>query len=124
MSAPSAAAAYRAANVENAPPLKLVQLLYEGALRFLAQAESAHGSDDGARFQERCLRSVAILTELRAALDPTQAPELAANLDALYLFAEEAIHEAMRSETLAPLAPARSVLTTLLDGWKGLEVGA
>jgi len=118
----SAAAAYKAAKIENAPPLKLVQLMYEGALRFLAQAEHAHAAGDGARFQERCLRTVAIVAELSAALDPSQAPELATNLASLYGFAEERIREAMRAETPAPLAPAKDVLTTLLDGWKGLEI--
>src|SRR6185503_10741839 len=49
-------------------------------------------------------------------------PEPATNLASLYGFAEERIREAMRAETPAPLAPARDVLTTLLDGWKGLEI--
>lgn len=125
MSTPgSAAAAYKAARIENAPPLKLVQMLYEGALRFLDQAEAALADGQGARFQERCLRAVAIVTELRAALDPAQAPELAANLDALYVFAEQHVREAMSAESPAPLAPARDVLRKLLDGWKRLEVGA
>ena len=118
----SAAAAYREAHIHNAPPLKLVQMLYEGALRFLDQAETALGAADGARFQERCLRAVAIVAELRLALDPAQAPELAANLEALYLFAEEAIRNAMRTDASAPLEPARDVLRTLLDGWKRLEL--
>jgi flagellar protein FliS len=119
----SAAAAYKTANIENAPPLKLVQMLYEGALRFLGQAEAAHAADEGARFQERCLRVLAIVTELRASLDPAQAPELAGNLEALYLFAEDRVREAMQGESPAPLAPAREVLATLLEGWKRLEVG-
>ena len=119
-----AAAAYRTAHFENAPPLKLVQMLYEGALRFLDQAEAALAAGQGARFQERCLRAVAIVAELRAALDPSQAPELAENLESLYLFAEEAIGKAMRTDSSAPLAPARDVLRTLLDGWKHLETGA
>lgn len=119
-----AAAAYRTAHFENAPPLKLVQMLYEGALRFLDQAEGALAADQGARFQERCLRAVAIVTELRAALDPVQAPELAANLESLYQFAEEAIRNAMRTDSSAPFTPARDVLRTLLDGWKRLEISA
>jgi flagellar protein FliS len=124
MTAPgTAAAAYRSANVENAPPLKLVQMLYEGALRFLSQAETAHAAGENARFQERCLRMIAIVTELRAALDPAHSPELAANLEALYLFAEGAVRDAMQAESTARLAPARDVLATLLDGWKGLEIG-
>ena len=123
MSTPgSAAAAYRAAHIENAPPLKLVQMLYEGALRFLDQAEAALAAGQGARFQERCLRAVAIVTELRAALDPAQAPAIAANLESLYVFSEETIRRAMNAEASAPLGPARDVLRALLDGWKRLEV--
>ena len=118
----SAATAYKEARFENAPPLKLVQLLYEGALRFLAEAEGAHGAGQSARFQERCLRAQVIVAELRLALDPAQAPELAEQLTSLYLFAEGEIRRAMVSETSAPLKPVCEVLATLLDGWKRLEV--
>ena len=117
----AAAAAYKSASLDSAPPLKLVQLLYEGALRFLAQAEAAQGSDP-ARFQERCLRAQAVVSELRLALDRSQAPELADQLQALYLFAEGEIRNAMMQETSAPLGPVREVLGTLLGGWNQLEV--
>lgn len=118
----SAAAAYKANHFESAPPLKLVRMLYEGALRFLEQAEAASASGDGARFQERCLRVLSIVAELRLALDHGQAPELATNLEELYLFAEEQLRAAMRSESSATLPSVRDVLTPLLDGWKGVEV--
>jgi len=124
MKSSTAAAAYKAGRFENAPPLKLVQLLYEGGLRFLEQAESAHSSGESARFQERCLRARSVVAELRCSLDPAQAPELAANLEAIYLFAEGEIGSAMQSESPAPLAPVREVLTTLLDGWKRLEIAS
>jgi flagellar protein FliS len=118
----SAAAAYKAARYESAPPLRLVQLMYEGALRFLEQAEAAGAASELARFQERCLRARAVVSELRLSLDREQAPELAERLDALYLFAEAQICAALASESSAPLAHARDVLATLLDGWKRLEV--
>jgi len=120
----SAAAAYHAARFENAPPLKLVQMMYEGALRFLEQAEGALAAGDGVRFQERCMRAQAVVAELRMSLDAAQAPELAANLNSLYLFAESQIRAAMLSDTAEGLGPAREVLTTLLDGWKRLELKA
>ena len=118
----SAASAYKTAHFENAPPLKLVQLLYEGALRFLDQAAAAEAAADAARFQERCLRAQAIVAELRLALDAKQAPELAASLDELYRFSEGEIRAAMLAGSGAPLAVVREILTTLLDGWKRLEV--
>lgn len=120
----AAAAAYKAARVENAPPLKLVQMLYEGALRFLGEAEAGLAAGDSARFQERCLRAEAIVNELCLALDPAHAPELAERLDSLYRYAAAEIRRALLEETSAPLAPARDVLAKLLDGWKALEVHA
>jgi flagellar protein FliS len=120
--ATAAAAAYKAARVEHAPPLKLVQMLYEGALRFLGEAEFALAGGELARFQERCLRAEAIVTELRIALDASQAPELTEHLESLYLFAASEIRRAILEEASAPLQPARDVLTTLLSGWKALEV--
>ena len=118
----SAAAVYKSARYESAPPLKLVQLMYEGALRFLDQGEAALGASDVARFQERSLRAQAVVSELRLALDREQAPELADRLDALYRFAEGEILRSLADQSPAPLAPAREVLATLLDGWKRLEV--
>ena len=122
MKTEAAAAAYKSGRYENAPPLKLVQLMYEGALRFLEQAEGAEAAGEGARFQERCLRAQAVIAELRLALDHAQAPALAENLNALYLFAEGEIRKAMIDTSSAPLAPVREVLGKLLDGWKNLEV--
>ncbi|NOT28969.1 MAG: flagellar export chaperone FliS [Planctomycetes bacterium] len=118
----SAAAAYKSARFESAPPLKLVQLMYEGALRFLEQAEAAMAASEVGRFQERCLRAQSVIAELRVSLDPEQAPELAEQLHGLYLFAEAEICAALAAESSAGLAHVRGVLTTLLDGWKCLEV--
>ena len=120
----SAAEAYKASRFENAPPLKLVQLMYEGALRFIDQAEGHHALGESARFSERCMRAHAIVAELRLALDSSQAPELADSLNQLYLYAETELCRAAVGETLAPLAAARAVLATLLEGWKKLEVPA
>lgn len=119
-----AAAAYKTANVESAPPLKLVQLMYEGALRFLAQAEAAFAAADVGRFQERALRAQAVVCELRLALDRTQAPELSDQLESLYLFAEGEIRSALLQESAAPLGPVRKTLGTLLEGWNQLVVEA
>ncbi len=124
MSQGHAAAAYKVTRYESAPPLKLVQLMYEGALRFLEQAEAALLASEPARFQERCLRAQAVVAELRVSLDREQAPELAEQLDGLYHFTEGEIRAALVNESSAPLAPAREVLATLLDGWKRLEIAS
>ena len=90
--------------------------MYEGALRFLDQASNGLREGSEARFQERCLRAQAVLSELRLALDHEQAPELAQQLEALYHFAEGQIRKAIQDGDDEALADARDVLETLLDG--------
>jgi len=113
---------YKLTRYESAPPLKLVLLMYEGALRFVAQARIAMEGGDTRTFQDRCLRAQAVVGELRLALEPSHAPELAGQLQALYLFAEARLREAMLEGSAEPLDSVQSTLKTLLDGWSRLEV--
>ena len=115
----SAAGAYRAASFENAPPLKLVHLMYEGALRYLSEAQSVDPAS--ARFLERLQRAEQIVCELRLALDSTSSPALSSQLESLYLFVEAEIRRASLERDASPLPGAREVLTTLLAGWKSVE---
>jgi len=123
MDSQSAASAYTQAAVGNAPPLKIVHMLYEGALRFLQQAEAIDPQAQPAKFNERLTRADSIVSELRLSLDPQHAPELTENLNMLYLFVEGRIREAFLDRTHAPLPSARKVLDTLLEGWKSIELG-
>jgi len=122
MNSNAAAAAYQESAVESAPPLKIIHMLYEGALRFLAKAEACDPASDPQGFGGSLRRADAIVCELRLSLNPDQAPELAQNLSALYLFVEGQIQEALLEQAGEPIAPAREVLETLFDGWKHLDV--
>jgi len=112
---------YKEAVLENAPPLKVVHLLYDGAIRFLRQAVEMQPSKDRGPFNEKVHRADAIVCELRQSLDAERAPDLAAHLTSLYLFAEECMRTAILEADPARLAPAIDVLETLADGWKRLE---
>ena len=61
----AAADAYRSSSIENAPPIKIVRLLYQGALRFLDQAAREDPSDPTSGFLNLIGRADAIITELR-----------------------------------------------------------
>jgi flagellar protein FliS len=124
MNSSSAANAYRQAACESAPPLKIVQMLYAGALRFLQQAKELDPRAERARFQERLQRADAILAELRLALDAERAPELCQRLTALYLFAGRQNEEAHLELATAPLDAAIDVLETHADGWRSAERAA
>jgi flagellar protein FliS len=117
-----AASAYRESSVENAPPIKIVRMLYQGALRFLDRAEADSVSPSDPQFIYLLARAEAIVTELRVSLDPTHAPELVENLQQLYLFVEERLRKAGMESSKAPLKDVRTVLTNLLDAWQRVEV--
>jgi len=115
----AAAETYRRSSFENAPPVKVVRMLYEGALRFLERAEKAAG---GSEAREWLRRVEMIVNELRCSLDHEAAPEVSANLEVLYLFVEERLARAALQADASAIGEARGVLETLLDGWSGAQV--
>lgn len=119
---PTAADAYRRAALENAPPIKIIRLLYQGALRFLDEAAATDPAAEPHRFQERLHRAEAVVVELRISLEKEHAPELCVELERLYLFIEDKIREAVQGRTAQPITAARSVLATLYSAWKEIEV--
>ena len=119
-----AAQAYREAAFENAPPIKIVRLLYQGALRFLDQAAAEDPASPASRFGEYLLRADAIVSELRLALRHEHAPAISNDLEQLYLFCEERISTALRNADRAPITTVREVLANLLEAWEQVELRA
>ncbi|MEZ6016019.1 MAG: flagellar export chaperone FliS [Planctomycetota bacterium] len=117
----AAADVYRRSAVENAPPIKVVRLLYEGALRFLAKAREFDAKDPRSQFVEFTSRADAIVTELRAALDHSLNDEVTESLEQLYLFCGSELSRALLERTADPIPAVERVLRTLLDGWLHVE---
>ena len=119
----NAAEAYLSNSVENAPPIKIVRMLYQGALRFLMQAEAESASDPRSRFLEHCSSADAIVAELRLALDKERgSADVVDSLTQLYLFCESELQECMIERTAEPIPGVRRVLKTLLEAWDHVEV--
>src|SRR5262245_18603067 len=120
----AASSVYRQVSFEAAPPLKIVHMMYEGALRFLGHAADIDPIRDCRAFSEKLRRASDVISELRLALEPSHSQDLCDKLTSLYLFVERRIQDALLERRVEPLADARLVLGTLLDGWKrvGLEL--
>jgi len=116
------AAAYRQHSVENAPPIKIVRMLFEGAIRFLEQAERYDVAADAVQLNDRIRRAEAIVSELRLALDASQAPELVDRLQSLYLFVEDELREAFLAGDKQHVANAKEILQSLLTAWSQLKI--
>ncbi len=122
MNTKSAADAYSNASFESAPPLKIVRMMYTGAIRFIEQAELVDPQKDPGDFCDKLARAEAVVSELRVSLNEGHSPELSKNLTDLYIFVEGCIREAFLEQKVDLLLPARKVLSTLLDGWSQVEM--
>jgi flagellar protein FliS len=123
LSPAAVASRYRGVQLNTASPAQLVVMLYDGALRFVSEADEAFGRDDRARAGDRIGRAIAIVDELTATLDPTHAPELAENLLALYGFCKRRLFEANLGRDRAALADVVASLTPLREAWASVASG-
>lgn len=122
------ARAYQAQSILTASPGQLVLLMYDGALRFMAQARAAFAlpEEDFTRIQKintSLVRAQAILAELRANLDFTAGGEFAANMDRLYDYHLRRLHEANLRKDEAAVAEVEGLVRSLRDGWAEMLLG-
>ena len=109
---------YAQNNVGIESPAKLIEMLYEGVLRFNAQAKKAIKDDD---IEKRCYwmnRSTAIITELISTLDMDQPGDMSEYLEGLYNYEIQLLSEAGNEKSVAKLDEVSSVFKTLLESWR------
>jgi flagellar protein FliS len=116
------ARAYQAQAVLTASPGQLVLMLFDGALRFLGQAQEAFASPDtGPRRIERINQSIVraqnILVELQSTLNLEAGGDYARNLDRLYDYYLRRLLEANLKKTVQPVNEVEGLLRQLRDGW-------
>lgn len=124
MNPQNAALAYRQASFENAPPIKIVRLLYEGALRYIDRAEQLLNDGEQPSWTYWVGRADAIVEELRLSLDTAHGEELCRELDRLYDFVQNRLSLAVKDKQASRLDEARRVLVRLLEGWSQVELTA
>ena len=112
-----AVAQYQNARVETISPVQLVVALYDGALRFLRTAALAIDDNDVAAKGVALNKAHAIITELMVTLDNEQAPELCAQLEALYSFVLDRIVKANTDRNIEMIDEAVRALLPLRDAW-------
>jgi flagellar protein FliS len=112
--------AYREASVMTASPEQLVVMLYDGAGRFLRQAQSA--MDEGAVLHagDRLSRGEAIIDELLATLD-MDAGEIAERLQAIYVFCKTRLIEARIDRDPERIGQVCRLLAELRDAWAHID---
>lgn len=114
---------YRTAQAQTSSPLELVVMLYDGALRFLADAERTFATGDLPARGVAIRKALAIVHELQATLDMEKGGEMAAELDRLYDFIQDRLLRVTREHDAAPLAEAQRVLASLAEAWRNIASG-
>lgn len=108
-----AANAYRRVDLESAPKTQIVERLFDRCVADIAAAREAIEVRDIARKAAALGHAMQIVVELKASLDVAAAPELCANLAALYDFVTERLCEANAQLAAAPLDQATRIMTEL-----------
>ncbi len=111
----SAAQRYNQVRMTTSSPGELLLALYDGLFRFLNGAKICVERKELARARELLSKSYAIISELYIALDHSQAPELCANLEALYGFSMDRVQLASRKALVEPIDEVIRVLTPLRE---------
>src|SRR3954462_15073327 len=99
----SAAQRYSQVRMTTSSPGELLLALYDGLFRFLNGAKICVERKELPRTRELLSKAYAILSELYIALDHSQAPDLCANLEALYGFCMVRVMMASRKALVEPI---------------------
>lgn len=109
--------AYRRTEAESRSPMELVLMLYDGALRFVAEAREAIARKDIRARANAISRTMAIVAELQETLNVKDGGEIAKELDQLYSYVNTRLLDVTVHQDVQALDDVQRVLTTLRDGW-------
>jgi flagellar secretion chaperone FliS len=113
-----AADRYKQVRINTSTPGELLLALYDGLFRFLNGARACFEAKQDARAREQLSKAHAVVAELLLALDHKVAPELCANLSALYDFVLFRMSEASRNRDVNAIDDAIRVLVPLREAWQ------
>ncbi len=114
----SAYNAYNQNHVQIESPERLIEMLYEGILKFTGQAKNALLNEDIEKRTYWINRTTAIFTELINSLDYDQGGEVSHYLSGLYVQQIKNLSEANASNDMEKLDEVVSVTKNLLEAWR------
>ncbi|WOE68924.1 flagellar export chaperone FliS [Hydrogenimonas thermophila] len=118
MTAARAYSTYSQNNVQIESPEKLIEMLYEGILRFCSQAKKAIENNDIEKRVYWINRAIAIFSELIVSLDPDRGGEIAYYLEGLYAQQIKFLNECNINNDVKSLEIVMNVTKELLEAWR------
>lgn len=110
--------AYLESEILQADPLRLVQLLYRGAIEAVGKARIHVQRGEIKARSAQIIKAMEILAELASSVDLERGGDLARNLVRLYDYMTAQLQTANSQQAEAPLAEVEKLLNTLLEGWE------
>jgi len=107
--------AYKTQQIMTASPQELTLMLYNGAIRFVAESIQAIERKDMQKAHEANMRAQDIIREFMNTLDMQY--EVSKGLDKLYDYIEYRLIQANMKKDIAQLVEAKDMLTELRDTW-------
>jgi flagellar protein FliS len=112
---------YQKVEVETTDALKLVVMLYEGAINFLEQAKLRLANNQVADKGILINKVMAIVSELQGSLNMDTGGEIAVRLDGLYTYIINRLFEANLNNNSDILTEVIKHLRSLKDAWKTIS---
>jgi len=109
---------YTQNNIGIESPEKLIAMLYEGVLRFNAQAKKAIKDENIEKKFYWTNRSIAVITELISVLDMEQEGDVSVYLVGLYNYEIQLLSKAAVFNEVDHIDEVSSVFKTLLEAWR------
>ena len=113
---------YKKASVQSASKEKILLMLYEAAIKHIKKSKQAIEDADRAKRGEHLGYAFDIVMELNTTLNHEVSPEVASNLERLYMFITDQLTQANITGEIKPLDDSLKILEILYDGWvKAIE---
>lgn len=120
----SAAASYNVvknqSGVESASPHRLVEMLFEGVQERIVQARGAIQYKNVELKGKKINSAISIINGLRENLNMDEGGELAANLNSLYIYVQNILAQAHRTNEVKYLNEASSLIEDIHSAWKAI----
>jgi flagellar protein FliS len=108
---------YAQNNVSIESPEKLIEMMYEGVLRFNAQAKKAIKDSDNTKKVYWINRSISVIAELISVLDKSQG-DIALYLDGLYNYQIQLLSSANIENSTQKIDEVTNVFKGLIEAWR------
>jgi len=112
---------YRKATIDTSGNVRIVSLLFDGAINFIKLGRVKMGERNIAGKGLYIGKATSIVGELSSSLNMEEGGEIACNLRRLYDFVLDRLLKANLKNDVVALDEAEKVLQELREGWKGME---